>query len=105
MDKNGRYESCKSVIRVGQFPWPTVRNGWISWNATWNRQALDYVERYDPATDTWTNLSKLPVAMFGWGGTVLNDEIVLVGGYNGGTKKTVYHWNPVEDTWSQGNNI
>ena len=72
---------------------------------TWNRQALDYVERYDPATDTWTNLSKLPVAMFGWGGTVLNDEIVLVGGYNGGTKKTVYHWNPVEDTWSQGNNI
>ena len=72
---------------------------------TWNRQALDYVERYDPATDTWTNLSKLPVAMFGWGGTVLNDEIVLVGGYNGGVKKTVYHWNPVEDTWSQGNNI
>ena len=72
---------------------------------TWNRQALDYVERYDPATDTWTNLSKLPVAMFGWGGTVLNDEIILVGGYNGGAKETVYHWNPVEDTWSKGNNI
>ena len=72
---------------------------------TWNRLALDYVERYDPATDTWTNLSKLPVAMFGWSGTVLNDEIVLVGGYNGGAKKTVYHWNPVEDTWSQGNDI
>ena len=72
---------------------------------TWNRQALDYVERYDPTTDTWTNLSKLPVAMFGWGGTVLNDEIVLVGGYNGGAKNTVYHWNPVEDTWSQGNNL
>ena len=72
---------------------------------TWNRQALDYVERYDPASDTWTNLSKLPVAMYGWGATVLNDEIVLVGGFNGGAKKTVYHWNPVEDTWSQGNNI
>ena len=72
---------------------------------TWNRQALDYVERYDPSTDTWTNLSKLPVAMFGWSGSILNDEIVLVGGYNGVPKNTVYHWNPIEDTWSKGNNI
>ena len=72
---------------------------------TWNRQSLSYVERYDPATDTWTNLSNLPVSMFGWSGTVLNDEIVLVGGYSGGTKSTVYHWNPIEDTWSKGNDI
>ena len=72
---------------------------------TWNRQALDYVERYDPASDTWTNLSSLPNAMFGWGATVLNDEIILVGGYNGGTKKSVYHWNPLEDTWSAGTDI
>ena len=79
--------------------------GGFQGTATWNRQSLDYVERYDPATDTWTNLSALPTKMFGWGGTVLNDEIVLVGGYNGGTKKSVYHWNPVEDTWSQGNDI
>ena len=43
--------------------------------------------------------------MFGWGATVLNDEIILVGGYNGGTKKTVYHWNPLEDTWSAGTDI
>ena len=68
---------------------------------TWNRQALDYVERYDPATNTWTNLSRLPVAMFGWTGTVYNDEIVLVGGYNGGAKNSVYHWNPIEDIWSK----
>ena len=72
---------------------------------TWNRQALDYVERYDPSTDTWTNLSKLPVARFGWSGTVLNDEIVLVGGFNGGAKSEVFHWNPIEDTWSKGNDI
>ena len=72
---------------------------------TWNRQALDYVERYDPGTNTWTNLSSLPKAMYGWGGTVLNDEIVLVGGYSGGAKKSVYHWNPIEDTWSAGNDI
>ena len=58
----------------------------VSKDFSWNRQALDYVERYDPATDTWSNLSKLPVARFGWGGTVLNDEIVLVGGYNGGPR-------------------
>ena len=72
---------------------------------TWNRQALNYVERYDPSTDTWTNLTSLPVAMFGWSGTVYNDEIVLVGGYNGGVRNSVYHWNPIEDTWSKGNNI
>jgi len=72
---------------------------------SWNRQALDYVESYDPTTDTWTNLTSLPVKMFGWGGTVLNDEIVLVGGFNGGLKKTVYHWNPVEDTWVNGIDI
>ena len=72
---------------------------------TWNRQALDYVERYDPATDTWTNLSKLSVARFGWSGAVLNDEIVLVGGFNGGPKSEVFHWNPLEDTWSKGNDI
>ena len=72
---------------------------------TWNRQALDYVERYDPVNDTWTNLSKLPVSMFGWSGTILNDEILLVGGFNAGTKSTVYHWNPIEDTWFKGNDI
>ena len=79
--------------------------GGFQGSQTWNRQALDYVERYDPPTDTWTNLSKLPVGMFGWSGTVLNDEIVLVGGYNAGVKNSVYHWNPIEDTWSKGNNI
>jgi len=79
--------------------------GGFQGTSSWNRQALDYVERYDPATDTWSNLSKLPVARFGWGGTVLNDEIVLVGGYNGGPKTEVYHWNPIEDTWSKGNDI
>ena len=36
--------------------------GGFQGTSTWNRQALDYVERYDPATDTWSNLSKLPVA-------------------------------------------
>ena len=73
--------------------------------STWNRQALNYVEVYDPSTDTWTNLSSLPQAMFGWGATVHHNEIVLVGGFNGGAKKSVYHWNPVEDTWNQGRDI
>ena len=71
---------------------------------TWNRQGLSYVESYDVANDTWTNLSSLPVGIFGWAGTVLNDEIVLIGGFNGGTKKTVYHYNPIENTWRQDAN-
>jgi len=73
--------------------------------STWNRQILTYVERYDPATNIWTNLSSLPVGHFGWGATVVNDEIILVGGNDGSPKKTVYHYNPVQDTWSKGKNI
>ena len=73
--------------------------------STWNRQALDYVERYDPATDTWTNLSSLPKAMFGWGSTILNDEIILVGGFDGSPQKSVYHYNPLTDKWHKGKNI
>jgi len=79
--------------------------GGFQGTSTWNRQALNYVERYDPATDVWTNLSKLPVSMWGWGVTVLNDEIILVGGSDGSPKKTVYHYNPIQDTWSKGKNI
>jgi len=79
--------------------------GGFQGTSTWNRPAMDYVESYNPATDTWSNLSSLPVAMFGWGATVYNDEIVLIGGSNGGPKKTVYQWNPVEDTWSNGQDI
>ena len=71
---------------------------------TWNRQGLSYVESYDVGNNTWTNLSSLPVGIFGWAGTVLNDEIVLIGGFNGGTKKTVYHYNPIENTWRQDAN-
>ena len=78
--------------------------GGFQGSQTWNRQALDYVEMYDSENNTWTNLSSLPVGMFGWGGTVLNDEIILVGGFNGGPKKTVYHYNPIESTWRQDAN-
>jgi hypothetical protein len=73
--------------------------------STWNRQAMDYVEKYDPKTDTWHNMTQLPQAMFGWGATVFRDEIILIGGFNGGPKKSVYHWNPIDDTWNSGTDI
>lgn len=79
--------------------------GGMTGTSTWNRLAIDYVERYDPITDTWTNLSSLPVGIFGSDAVVYNDEIVIVGGYNGGPKKTVYHWNPIDDTWRSGQDI
>lgn len=79
--------------------------GGFQGTSTWNRPSMDYVERYDPGTNIWTNLSALPVTMFGWGATVYNDEIVLVGGYNGGAKKSVYQWNPIEETWLKGRDI
>ncbi len=38
--------------------------------------------RYDPLSDTWSALSKAPVAIHGVGGAAVGDKIYLVGGYH-----------------------
>lgn len=61
-------------------------------------------EVYDPATDTWTNLSDLPISLAAHAATVFNDEIVLFGGYedqtwNGVASKKMYGYHPLDQTW------
>ncbi len=61
-------------------------------------------EVYDPATDTWTNLSDLPIKLAAHSATVFNDEIIFIGGYESQTwsgiaSKKMYGYNPVEQTW------
>jgi len=61
-------------------------------------------EVYDPATDTWTNLSDLPISLVAHAATVFNDEIVLIGGYedqtwNGVASKKMYGYHPLDQTW------
>ncbi|MEZ8139744.1 MAG: kelch repeat-containing protein [Candidatus Poseidoniaceae archaeon] len=61
-------------------------------------------EVYDPATDTWTNLSDLPISLAAHTATVFNDEIILFGGYedqtwNGLASKNMYGYHPLDQTW------
>ena len=61
-------------------------------------------EVYDPATDTWTNLSDLPISLAAHAATVFNDEIVLIGGYedqtwNGVANKKMFGYHPTDQTW------
>ena len=61
-------------------------------------------EVYDPATDTWTNLSDLPISLAAHAATVFNDEIILFGGYedqtwSGVASKKMYGYHPLEQTW------
>ncbi|MCK5115546.1 MAG: hypothetical protein KAR44_03035 [Candidatus Aegiribacteria sp.] len=65
--------------------------------------ATDYVEEYDPATDTWTELSPLPTSR-GWGGSaVCSDTIFVFGGYDPEVEETgmeVEKFYPATGTWS-----
>jgi len=61
-------------------------------------------EVYDPISDTWTNLSDLPISLAAHAATVFNDEIILIGGYqdqtwSGVASKKIYGYQPLEQTW------
>lgn len=64
--------------------------------------SADYVEVYDPLTDSWTDLTPMPTAR-GWGGcAVWNDTIYIFGGYDPSLETTgmeVEKYHPSTDTW------
>jgi N-acetylneuraminic acid mutarotase len=60
---------------------------------------LGIVEAYDPASDTWTTRSSLPVERYWPAAGVIADNLYVVGG-TGGDGKTVMAYNPATDTWS-----
>jgi len=59
------------------------------------------VQRFDPATNTWTQLTRLPVANSDFGAAYLGGELIIFGGENGLTVyKTVRSYNLTSKTWS-----
>uniref|UniRef100_A0A8C1ZV73 Kelch-like protein 4 n=1 Tax=Cyprinus carpio TaxID=7962 RepID=A0A8C1ZV73_CYPCA len=58
----------------------------------------DFVERYDPKTDTWTTVSSLSVPRDAVGVCLLGDRLYAVGGYDGQT-----YLNSVESYDAQNN--
>jgi len=64
------------------------------------------VEVYDPATDTWKNITNMPTPRAGLSTSVVNGIIYAIGGSKGNLEggrgySTVEAYNPVTDTWER----
>lgn len=57
--------------------------------------------QYDPATDTWTQKSNLPVAVRTAGTFSIGGLGYFIGGIASGLINSLYEYNPVLNTWSQ----
>ncbi|XP_053869507.1 kelch-like protein 1 isoform X2 [Malaclemys terrapin pileata] len=63
---------------------------------------LDYVERYDPKTDTWTMVAPLSMPRDAVGVCLLGDKLYAVGGYDGQTYlNTMESYDPQTNEWMQ----
>ncbi|XP_042233010.1 kelch-like protein 5 isoform X2 [Homarus americanus] len=63
---------------------------------------FDCVERYDPATDTWTQVACLNVGCDSAGVSLLGDRLFCVGGYDGQTYLNLVHaYDPQTNEWMQ----
>ncbi|XP_005871764.1 kelch-like protein 1 [Myotis yumanensis] len=63
---------------------------------------LDYVERYDPKTDTWTTVAPLSMPRDAVGVCLLGDRLYAVGGYDGQTYlNTMESYDPQTNEWTQ----
>lgn len=58
--------------------------------------------RYDPATDTWTQVACLNVGCDSAGVSLLGDRLFCVGGYDGQTYLDLVHaYDPQMNEWTQ----
>ena len=61
----------------------------------------NHLQRFDPATNTWTQLTPLPVANSDMGAVYVDGQIVTFGGENAfSVFSTVRAYNVVTKTWS-----
>lgn len=62
----------------------------------------DYVDAYDPATDTWAERSRMPTARSGIAAASVSGTIYVIGGENPrGVFTQVEAYDPASDRWSQ----
>ncbi|XP_014235345.2 kelch-like protein 5 [Trichogramma pretiosum] len=63
---------------------------------------FDCVERYDPKTDTWTDVAPMSVARDAMGVCVLGDKLYAVGGYDGQQYLALVEaYDPLLNQWEQ----
>jgi len=61
------------------------------------------LDRYDPSTDTWTNLADLPAGRHHLGVAALSGHIYVVGGHDedaNSATDTVWRYDPATNAWS-----
>ena len=75
--------------------------------STW--KPSDKLEIYDPATDTWSTESSMPIARYHPSSAVLNDTLFIIGGLNLQPPyegyKTVQKYDPTTNSWSIGTEL
>jgi N-acetylneuraminic acid mutarotase len=65
------------------------------------------VERYDPATDSWVELSRKPIPVTDVNAAVIGGKIYVPGGRtpSGAVTDALEIYDPRQDTWEKGNNL
>ena len=66
-----------------------------------NKVELMSVERYDPATDTWTLVKEMKRKRWGGGGAVFHKHVVVVGGKGKRVGRIGEVYNDETGTWSE----
>ncbi len=91
-----------SWVRKADMPTPRYNHGaavvdgiiYVFGGMGSDRQPLDSVEAYDPATDTWTTKASMPISCPIANCVAINGFIFVVGGDN-----AIRVYDPVTDTW------
>ncbi len=73
----------------------------------WTTELTDVNEVYDPATDTWTTKTSMPIPKAGLSASVVDGKIYLIGGFTqpvNSTRKTTSNetlvYDPIADSWT-----
>ena len=65
-----------------------------------NSGAVNNLEAYNPATNSWSELAPVPTTRYRLGAGVVNGILYAIGGNNGTTYNTVEAYNPATNTWA-----
>jgi len=61
---------------------------------------LSVLERYDPASDSWTSLTSMPTARYGPGAGVIDGSLYVAGGAASGSNDVLERYDPASDSWT-----
>jgi N-acetylneuraminic acid mutarotase len=101
-DINEEYDSAKNIWTI-KTSMPTARGdfaiavfqdkiyviGGLTRSGQWTAELTDVNEVYDPATDSWTTKTSMPIPKAGLSANVVDGKIYLIGGFTQSPNSTV----------------